>query len=148
MEELNRTHQARKRVRERPGGVGRRETADGELLQEFGGGVYAIRSKKEKEKRFGIFASLTRSNARLTVTKAQLIRRTSSSSGVLGLRRPRLKLVVVGAWNGGGGDVATCFYSSKVALRMDRGGLGAGFDLVELGGGRKAPTSIFGRCWR
>jgi hypothetical protein len=34
-----RTHQAKKGVRERPEGVGRRETVDGELLQEFGGGM-------------------------------------------------------------------------------------------------------------
>jgi hypothetical protein len=74
------------------------------------------------------------------VTEARLIRRTSSSGGVLGLRRPRLELVAAGAWNRGGGDVATGFYSSKVVPRMERGGLGAGFDLVKLGGGRKAPV--------
>jgi hypothetical protein len=39
----------------------------------------------------------------------------------------------------------TGFYSPGVALGMERGGLDAGFGLVELDRRRKVPTSIFGR---
>jgi alkylation response protein AidB-like acyl-CoA dehydrogenase len=55
------------------------------------------------------------------------------------------QIVAMVAWNGGGGGVTSGFYSSKVAPRMERGGLGAGFDLTEPGGGRKASASSFGR---
>jgi hypothetical protein len=53
--------------------------------------------------------------------------------------------VAARAWNGGGGDVATGFYSLEAAPSMERGGLDAGFGLVEPGRRRKAPASIFGR---
>jgi hypothetical protein len=41
--------------------------------------------------------------------------------------------------------VISGFYSSKAAPRMERGGLDAGFDSAEPGGGRKASASNLGR---